>query len=283
MDFFHDLAKILENELTRAGYVIPHGRSDESLVRDHLNVLHRLIPTKPRTILESPNLICPPNLRAGYEEVKRKASVGESLVPHQSRLLDDLEYRDPLLNDWGIHHLHLGTSLESHGYVTRTGPVLFARVTDDSVFAIQIYTHGAWSKREIVEILHRNWPDSIERYRVKGITLQTQFTDREIGNLRDAGVQAFIQVDNSVYAPIGGGIVTSGDSMRVIMASDQIRRSCHQLEQMTTALVDREASRGNKLPGSDFRLTRHAGKAVVVEQSARLELFSVDWLLRDQQ
>lgn len=281
MDFFHDLAKILGSELTTAGYSPSPATSDESIVRDYLNVIHRLIPTKPRIVLESSELVCPPDLTAGYEELKRKASAGESLIPHQSRGLDDLEYRDQLLNDWGIHHLHLGTTLESHGYVKRTGPLLFARATDDHLFAIQIYKHGAWSKKQIVEILHRNWPDSIERYRLKGIVrLVTQHTDQDIKNLRDAGIQALVQVDNSVYGPIGGGIMTSGESMLVMQSVIDLRRSCRQLEQVTTQMVSSELSRGNPLRGSDFRLTRKAAKAVVVEESEKLDLFSVDWLIR---
>src|SRR5579863_4487412 len=249
MDFFHDLAKILEHDLTSAGYTLPQNLSDQSVAMGYLNALHRQIPRKPRRVLESSELVCPSSLAAGYAEVKRKASVGESLVPHQSRLLDDIEYKDPLLNDWGVHHLHLGTTLESHGYMARTGPLLFARVTDDALFAIQIYEHGAWSKREIVEIIHRNWRESIDRYRLKGVIgLATQnITDQNIKNLRSAGVQALIQVGDSVYAPMGGGIMSSGESMRVIRSLDELRRSCRQLEQITTQMVNREALQGHIL------------------------------------
>ena len=285
MNFFQDLVELLKSELASHGYDVSASASDESIVRGYLGVLHRSIPAKPRKVLESAELVCPANLAAGYAEVKRKAVAGESLIPHQSRLLDDIDYSDPLLNDWGIHHLHLGTTVESHGYVTRTGPLFFARTTDDCLYAIQIYEHGAWSKREIVEILHRNWPGSIEAYRLKGIVgLQVQYTEQDIKNLRQAGVQPLIQVDQAVYAPIGGGIMMSGDSMRVIQTSIDIVRMCRQLEQLTVEFVRREASRSNSLPSSNFRLTRKGNRAIVMEESTKLDLFSIDWLIsRDLQ
>jgi hypothetical protein len=195
MDFFHDLADLLKSELTTHGYDLPPAMSDEPLIRGYLNVLHRSIPTRVRRVLESSEFVCPAELAPGYAEATRKATAGESLVAHQSRRLDDIEYNDPLLNDWGVHHLHLGTTRESHGYVARTGPLLFVRATDDCLYAIQIYGHGAWSRREIVEILHRNWPESIEKYRLKGVLgLQMQHTETDIKDLRKVGVQALIQV-----------------------------------------------------------------------------------------
>jgi hypothetical protein len=280
MDFFHDLAKLLEKEMESAGYVLPQSMSDELLVRGYLNLLHRLIPARVREVLQSSDLVCPEHLAAGYAEVKRKASTGEPLTPHQSRLLDDVEYTDPLLNDWGVHHLHLSTTLEADGFVTRTGPLLFARVTDDFFYAIQIYAHGAWSKQEIVEILHRNWPDSIKRYRLKGVTgLLTTHTDRDIKDLRQAGVQGLTQVEQSVYAPMGGGVTTSRVSLRVMQSLIDLRGNCQRLEGKTIELANEEASRGRPLPSGDFALVRSGKRALVMERSTKLELFSVNWLI----
>jgi hypothetical protein len=62
MDFFHDLATLLEYELTTAGYVLPDGKPDESLVRRNSNLLRRLIPTRAYKVLESSELVCPPLL-----------------------------------------------------------------------------------------------------------------------------------------------------------------------------------------------------------------------------
>ncbi len=281
MDFFHDLARILHDELVAAGFDLPTGLTDESLVRGYLGVLYRSIPTKARTVLESSELVCPSELLAGYAEIKRKAGAGESLVPHQSRRLDDVEYDDPLFNDWGIQHLHLGTTLGSHGYVSRTGPLLFARVTDETFFAIQIYSHGAWSKQEMLEILRRNWPSSIEPYLLKGLTaVLPAYTDEQISDLRLAGVQAVTQMNGRILAPMGGGTATSGQSLRVTRSLLNLRGNCHQLEQMTLEFAKTEALEGHAFPGTDFGLTRQNEKAVVIERSSGLQLFSVNWPIK---
>jgi hypothetical protein len=73
--------------------------------------------------------------------------------------------------------------------------------------------------------------------------------------------------------------MTSGDSMRVIQASGYLRRMCRQLEQLLLEFADKEASRGSPLPSGNFRLTRKGKKAIVIEESAKLDLFSVDWFI----
>jgi hypothetical protein len=280
MNFHHDLAEILRSELAAHGYDEASLTSDESIVRGYLSVLHRSIPTKVRSVLESSEFACPASLAAGYSEVKRKAISGESLIPHQSRRLDDAEYNDPMLNDWGVHHLHLGTSIEPHGYVTRTGPLLFARVTDTGLYAIQIFTHGAWSRQEIVKILHQNWPQSIEQYRLKGVIgLGVQYSDQQVQDFRKAGVQELIEIDGAIYAPFGGGITTSSESVRVIQSRNDLMRECRQLEGLTLGIAQEEASRGRPLPSQEFRLTRQGDKAIVIEGSSNLQLCCANWLI----
>ena len=120
MDFYGDLADICKAELDANGYA-PEPMSAVEMIRTYLSVLHRTIDTRKRQVMESKQLQVPPQLQAGYAEIKRKAEAGESLIPHQSRGLDDSETKDPLLNDWGVQHLHLGTRLLAHGYIERTG------------------------------------------------------------------------------------------------------------------------------------------------------------------
>ena len=53
-----------------------------------------------------------------------KIRKGEDLT-HLSKRITDLDYNDALLNDCGIHHLHLGIDVDDSGFDTRIGPLLF--------------------------------------------------------------------------------------------------------------------------------------------------------------
>lgn len=67
-----------------------------------------------------------------------------------------------MLNDWGIYHLHLGTTIQSDGFVEQDNDeLLFARITPTKFYLINVMKHGDWERKLIVEILHSNWPETI--------------------------------------------------------------------------------------------------------------------------
>ncbi|HBL12133.1 MAG TPA: hypothetical protein DD379_12130, partial [Cyanobacteria bacterium UBA11162] len=146
----------------------------------------------------------------------------EDLRPHLSKRIGNLDYNDLLLNDWGIYHLHLGTTLDASGFITRTGPVLFARFDHKRAFLINVMKHDNWSRQEFIRILHENWPDSIESFRPYGIQkLKYVPSDTDIKDCRKAGIQTAVQLEEGiVYLPIGGGYAVSGISVDVRIQSN---------------------------------------------------------------
>jgi hypothetical protein len=187
-----------------------------------------------------------------------------------------LEFDDMLLNDWGLHHLHLGTTLESDGFMTRTGPVLFVRFTDTIAYLVAILPHGAWTRQELVLILHRNWPEAISRFHLKGLAgVEPQVSDDEVRQLRKAGVLVFLEIEPGVvYAPIGGGYSTLRTSINVVTDYDRIVSSLRRYEDKVRELAPRfeAAARQRGLPvGSSliFRLRINSGQPVAVEETTK--------------
>ena len=90
-----------------------------------------IVDTVPRKIIKADEFTSPPpELVDGFNILIDKIKEGIDITPHLSKKLTDLNYDDPLLNDWGIYHLHLGTEFDKRGFVNRTGPPLyFFRVT----------------------------------------------------------------------------------------------------------------------------------------------------------
>jgi hypothetical protein len=217
IDFNGDWAQILSKRLTAAGYSINPGESPDSVCAKYFNVLKRRISQLPRSVVVSAEFTCPSQHAAGVALISQKAKNGEDLTPHQSRGLLDLNFNDSLLNDWDIHHFHLGTASDQSGFIQRTGPLLFARVSDTYFYFIDVAHHGDWTRQRLVEIVHNNWPDSLSDHRIPGaLGLEYRPSDDDIRDLRRADVDIAIQVsDGMVYHSIGGGYNTSGLSVDV--------------------------------------------------------------------
>lgn len=75
---------------------------------------------------------------------------------------------DLMLNDWGIHHLHISTQVEADGFVTRDGPLLFAAFRPDAAYLIDVMGHGDWVSDRLVQVLVDEWPDEGLVHEVKG-------------------------------------------------------------------------------------------------------------------
>ncbi len=113
--------------------------------------------------------------------------------------------RDLLIADWGVHHLHLSTTIESDGFVSRTGDLLFAAFTPDDAYLINIYPHGSWALKEVLETTVRNWPEAGLLSRVHYVVglLTQEYTDEERWALRNAGTTGPLEIDGKVYMPPG--------------------------------------------------------------------------------
>jgi len=112
LDFASDWKELLEFLLQRLGVQYDPNSHAADLGRLLFKNLHRRIAAIPRIVEVSQEFACPVKRQNAFEIIKEKAKKGENLQPYLHRLLNKAEYNDDLLNDWGIHHLHLGVTLE---------------------------------------------------------------------------------------------------------------------------------------------------------------------------
>jgi hypothetical protein len=241
-DFYSDWIKHMKDQLTSSGYESkPEDSPDETGLK-FFNTLRSRIPIKPRKILTSKEFSCPLDLQDGLNLLKGKIEKGEDANPHlgmrisknDKRLLN-ASYDDGLLNDWGIHHFHLGPALEprrfKQRFIKRTDSVVFAKVTDDVFYLVNVMKHGNWTNRQLLEIIHSNWPDSISRHRSGSWNIEYNPKDEEIKKLRRGVAYAIRLSDGTVYHSIGGGYATSGVSIDVIDRRDYYATRVRQIEQ----------------------------------------------------
>lgn len=213
--------KIYE-DLKRAGYT---DASRKDAVYQYYNLRKRQIEPRPREVLQSREFICPAGYELALEEFENKIKTGENLVPFQSEKIRKADYNDGLLNDWGIQHFHLSRRFRDDGFVARSQYQIFAYVTDDAVYMIQIYPHNAedlYSRREMVRIMRDNWPELLEKFHIKEVSgLTEKIDDHQYGEIRNAHLLTFLELGhNQVYGMIGGGYSSNGFSTEALRKAD---------------------------------------------------------------
>ncbi|MGJ0909207.1 hypothetical protein [Clostridium botulinum] len=256
INFKQDWINRLKRELESYGYNVKETRDD--ICFSYFNLKKRLIKAIPRKVLISKEFKCPKELKNGLSLLKNKIEKGENIHPYLSKRILDLSYHDDLLNDWGIYHLHLGTEIDKNTkFIKRTGPLLFARFDERHVYFINVYKHGAWTKQEMIRILHENWSESIKQFRMKEIeSVMPKLTDKQYAMLRKSHVTTMVEVEKgAVYFPIGMGYMSSGHSTEAIRLCDHYSNIFRDYEKyvkdniasIVKSIKDRSGNISNKI------------------------------------
>lgn len=278
LDIETDFAEVLRRRLAAAGYPAIAGETDESTIRRYLNVLNRKIEPKPRRTVKSSTFICPPGYEAGLAALIATSEAGGDLRPYQSTGVENDNYDDGMLNAWAVHHFHLGTTPHPRfpGFVARTGPLLYAAVTDGTLFCLAILAHNEWSNQQLLELMDRDFPEllassTMENDTLKPTGLAVHYTDEEIQKLRNAGINAITQQPSGrITASPGGGVNLSRDkgrkSMKVTRATIDVRKYLGEVE----AEINRQAEAAGVPHGHEARLIEKDGKLIVTDAHGAL-------------
>lgn len=226
MDFIADWIAHLRTLLLAQGWPAAEVEAlrDDDVPAHYYDATRRQIAEVPRDIRLADDFSCPPDHQDGWEALQDKIRFGHDLNPHRSVRHASLHNPDGLLGEWGIHHFHLGVGpyRNDPAFVQRTGPILFGLVTDDTFYAIGVFAHGtgAFTDNDVLETIHRNWPDVIARYRVNGVSGEA-WSPEQRKRLRSAHANVLSRVaDGTVYAPTAGGVMASGMNAEAMRAAD---------------------------------------------------------------
>ena len=226
IDFYRDWIEILRCQLVDAGYKIADNEKPEKIELAYFNVQQRQIEPKPREVLIAREFACPNEHKDAVDLLLKKARIGENLVPHQSRFLNlkkKAAAKDAVLFHWGIHHLHL----RPEGGLNE---LLFVRVTQDHFFVIKFGDHDKWFDMDALRIIHRNWPESISKFRTPDSMHCDEFTNEQIENLVGKNANFLLSLDGVCYFPLGGGTVSAGFNIDTIRRMDYLHAWVRRLE-----------------------------------------------------
>lgn len=282
MDFYADWVVFLKESLEKAGYPVKLEDRD-SICHVYFNAAMRRVPALSRKILTAREFTCPEEHLQGLLYLEEKVRIGLDLTPHMSRKILRLDYDDHILNDWGIHHFHLGLSYDDKGLIRGTPFILLARVTDSHFYMIDVVGHNLWNKCRYVEILHSNWPRSIEIWKCEGSEgLDHPPDDEAVRILRSGDINYPVQTeDGTCYMPMGGGITTSGVSINAVRKCLKARKLLEYFEKAVreegTSILQNQLEGGTIAHNScSFRLELRRDGAYAVGQRMEVQFFFGD-------
>lgn len=218
IDFRKDYSLMLKEELCSLGIKIKQTTPFEEIPYIYFNFEKRKITQQARSIMKANDFSCPSDLLPGLDNLERKIITGDDLTPHLSKsVFRKYEGVDYLLNDWGIHHLHLGIEIEDK-FVKRTVPVLFCIVTEEVIYFIAIKLHGEWTDQSLLTTVYKSWPDLIRPFIMSGvISLSSKLDNKDIEKRREGNIMYPIELEPGVVIfPPGGGYATDGTSNEVV-------------------------------------------------------------------
>lgn len=222
------------------------------LLVTYINWQNRLISAVPRKVLRSSAFDGNPlalerstaikkivkDIERGRDLTKylsRGVKVGFALPPNPNKKqLNRRQELDLLLNDWGIHHLHISTTVEADGFVERDGPLIFAVFKERTAYLIDVMNHE-WTNEHLIQVIVRTWPDAGLAFELKGIIPSEQtYMAEERAKLRGAGLSSCVNIDGRAFMP-SSGISTAGTSTRASLTAMQILRTLKNFEEKIQA------------------------------------------------
>ena len=266
IDLKKDIKESFEKELVVFGHKTDKTWDFDRICIVYFNLRQRVIYPQKREVVVSKELSCrklTPDQKLAIQEITNRSLAGESLIPYQSRkLIKNLEFNDGLLNDWGIHHLHLGTKpcKKKPALIEGTKHLLYCFITDTKIYLLEVLAHKEdFADPKLFEILVSNWPNETKRYTLNEISPGRNLGKKEIKELRESGVNGLVSINGVVYGPPGGGISTSGLSTRVRMDVDQFIKHILDREnfiKQNPEIIRKEIrqARGNVPKNLEFKL-----------------------------
>ncbi len=215
-------------------------KSLSDLVVIYRNWQRRLIQPRPRRVHCSKALVrnplaLDPAWKPALQQIKKKLKAGADISPHLSRAIRIGYESEPaasrgrsrrrdldlLLNDWGIHHLHLSTAIEPNSFVKRSGPLLLAVLRRDDAYLIDIVPdHSSWTRAEVVGVMAREWPRAGLVAELHTADLSRTYSDADRKLLREGHINTPVEVDGRFFMP--PGLMLSGVSLEAVMAVDRL-------------------------------------------------------------
>lgn len=284
MNFIADYKKLILDEITAMrsqNYVFPTKEElendenislsadayEDRLVSLYMNWVTKKIPCSPRTIKYCNNFSCPSGYEAGLHQVEQEIQNGDDLSPRLSRQIYKAQFKDKMLFDFGITHLHLGTTNDARhpGLIQGREKILYVRFNhkNEAIF-ICINQHGLWDDRSLLEELDNSFPDELNDFVLPSqISSLDNYTDAERVSFKERDVNTSIVINGKTIMSPGGGFSCAGTSMNSSILLAKTNKILNKIQSIISDyLEDVGAS------SADFKLVYFDGRSSIIARDA---------------
>ncbi|MEQ1697246.1 MAG: hypothetical protein ABL901_15540 [Hyphomicrobiaceae bacterium] len=250
---------------------LPYDKSDNTLDQ-HLqsldahgllvvchNWMSRLVKPQPRSVAKSAAFLANPVVTArksDFDSLIADIEAGNDLKQYLSRgvkvaaqvpgvKLGRRQDLDLMLTEWGVHHLHISSQVESDGFVKRDGPLLFAVFRPATAYLVDVMGHGDWNSEHVLRTMYQEWPKAgIIHALDPGLPghptkLVSNRTEAERGQLRKAGINSLLDLGGGVIVKAAAGMSGAGTAIGATVAADRLLEKIEAFEdEWTNRIAD---------------------------------------------
>ena len=271
-----DLRALIERDLGP----LPPSVDFQRALLDWFHFRARSIPQRPRTVIISPEVQANLAKYPAIKTIRNELSQGKDVSPWLSdtvRRKPSDPKADMMFNDWQIIHFHLGSIFVRRNKVVRTGDLLFVFIAADHAVLLDVQPHGSWAMRDLLRILLRVSPKDMRRCEAKGILgLSRSYTDDEILQLRQGGVNVILDIDGRFFMAPGLGVASSRDATRFVRAVQNLIRNIGEVRKKlkSNSVPKQLLQQISQSIGISVRLgvKMDAGQLIVYDKNRNLEI-----------
>ena len=301
MDFKSDVAHEIVRYFDKNSIKFDRGRSTDTsyLLERYFRARVKMIFQRPRRVHYSAELraklgALEERYRQPLATIEDRFKAGGDLTEFLSKLTSNVDKPDAMLNDFGIHHLHLGVKRSANaGRVERSGMLLLVWVGNDDAYLIDTRPHPrrrapndyGWSHQEYLEIIDRNWPHLLDPSELRGVSGDS-VSDSGRKELQRKNANVVTRIGSRAIAPPGGGMTSSGANLKHVMMEMKFLRLLEHVQhtiETNWAAFRRDLQRAGVHPADDarFRLVRIDEDDLTPELQSRLtsELGRSGWTI----
>lgn len=237
MDFQHDLAEILKQQLIMGNIEIPDEWSDHDICLNYLEIKNRWFDSSVsyKVVYSKQLLEKIPTLskeeQSALGDIVKCLEECISLKPYMSKLIQttDMKKSDFLLKNWGIYHLHL-EKLSVLKTNFKMPNLLFFQPMGRVIHFIDVKPHpkgATWFDRDLLEIIYSNWPWLLNF--LNEVKPLQDIPDDKVHNFNKHAV-SIIQFHGGALVPTNFGVATSGNSVKAVMECNRIFNELRKCE-----------------------------------------------------
>ena len=71
------------------------------------------------------------------------------------------------------------------------------KISCTTVYMLKVVSHyesNIWSKQEYIKLVNKNWPELLDKCRLRGASVEHILTDSEMGGLHKSHINTFVQI-----------------------------------------------------------------------------------------